>query len=202
MDRSPIRMASSSLWKVPESRIVPFPPNCETRTGTIGAVKSVNFDTLPENQLGDIATLKDYANDDDETGSAVVNALIKAHAYWIRQADVDGFRVDAVKHMGPVACSRFCSNIREYAYSLGKRGFFLFGEVAQADDDLYNRYIGQNTSSQDGNNTVFFGLDLFWISAWRKGMGTGDCVMYLRGFKIRKLCLSPRSTAATGFEPR
>jgi hypothetical protein len=81
-----------------------------------------NFDMSPENQLGDIVTLKDYANDDDAVGSAVVNALIKAHAYWIRQADVDGFRVDAVKHMGPLACSRFCSSIREYAYSLGKRG--------------------------------------------------------------------------------
>jgi alpha-amylase len=61
--------------------------------------------------------------------------------------------------MGAVACSRFCSNVREYAYSLGKGGFFLFGEVAAASDDLYNRYIGQNTSAQDGNNTVFFGLN-------------------------------------------
>jgi hypothetical protein len=61
--------------------------------------------------------------------------------------------------MGDLACSRFCSNIREYAYSLGKRGFFLFGEVASPSDDIYNRYIGQNTSKQDGNNTVFFGLN-------------------------------------------
>jgi alpha-amylase len=89
----------------------------------------------------------------------VINALIKAHCYWIREADIDGFRVDAVKHMSAVACSRFCSNIREYAYSLGKRGFFLFGEVATPDDDIYNRYIGQNTSITDGSNTVFFGLD-------------------------------------------
>ena len=118
-----------------------------------------NFDTPPENQFGDIATLKDYANDDDAVGSDVINTLIKAHAYWIREADVDGFRVDAVKHMGPLACSRFCSNIREYAYSLGKRGFFLFGEVATPSDDIYNGYIGQNTSGLDGDNTVFFGLD-------------------------------------------
>ena len=72
---------------------------------------------------------------------------------------MDGFRVDAVKHMGELASSRFCSNIREYAYSLGKRGFFLFGEVATPDDEVYNRYIGQNTSGFDGDNTVFFGLD-------------------------------------------
>src|SRR5262249_39819552 len=58
-----------------------------------------------------------------------------------------------------LACARFCSNIREYAYALGKRSFFLFGEVATPSDDLYNRYIGQNTSKQDGNNTVFFGLN-------------------------------------------
>jgi glycosidase len=118
-----------------------------------------DFDHAPENQFGDISGLKDYANDDDATGSAVINTLIAAHCYWIREADVDGFRVDAVKHMGEVACSRFCSNIREYAYSLGKRGFFLFGEVASPADEIYNRYIGQNTSKEDGGETVFFGLN-------------------------------------------
>jgi glycosidase len=117
------------------------------------------YDTYPENQHGDIDTLKDYSNDDDAAGSELINILIKAYAYWIREADIDGFRVDAVKHMGELACSRFCSNIREYAYSLGKRSFFLFGEVASPSDEIYNRYIGQNTSRQDGNNTVFFGLN-------------------------------------------
>ena len=118
-----------------------------------------DFDHPPENQHGDILGLKDYANDDDSIGSDVINTLIKIHCYWIREADIDGFRVDAVKHMGELACARFSSNIREYAYSLGKRNFFLFGEVASPSDDIYNRYIGQNTSKQDGNNTVFFGLN-------------------------------------------
>jgi glycosidase len=65
------------------------------RRGQIG-----NYDAYPELQHGDISSLKDYENDDDATGSDVINALIKAHCYWIREADVDGFRVDAVKHMG------------------------------------------------------------------------------------------------------
>src|SRR5262245_56642033 len=55
------------------------------------------YDTYPENQHGAISSLKDYANDDDQAGSDVINALIMAHCYWIREADVDGFRVDAVK---------------------------------------------------------------------------------------------------------
>jgi alpha-amylase len=61
--------------------------------------------------------------------------------------------------MGDLACSRLCSNVREYAYALGKRGFFLYGELASPDDDLINRYIGQNTSRMDPGKTVFFGLD-------------------------------------------
>ena len=152
-------------------------PDWYHRRGSIA-----NFDTPPENQLGDIVSLKDYANDDDEIGSYVINTLIKVYAYWIRQADIDGFRVDAVKHMGPLACSRFCSNIREYAYSLGKRGFFLYGEVAQADDDLYNRYIGQNTSSQDGNDTVFFGIDSVLDFRLAEGNGNGGLRDVLKGF--------------------
>jgi glycosidase len=128
-------------------------PEFYHRCGEIG-----DYDHAPENQLGDISSLKDFANDDDQIGSRVINTLIAVHNYWIREADIDGFRVDAVKHMGELACSRFCSNIREYAYSLGKRGFFLFGEVATPDDEIYNRYIGQNTSRLD-NDTVFFGLN-------------------------------------------
>jgi alpha-amylase len=153
-------------------------PDWYHRRGSIN-----NFDSSPENQLGDIVTLKDFENDDDTIGSLVVNTLIRTHAYWIRNADVDGFRVDAVKHMGPLACSRFCSNIREYAYRLGKRGFFLYGEVAQADDDLYNRYIGQNTSALDGNNTVFFGLDSVLDFRLAEGDGNGGLRDVLKGFQ-------------------
>ncbi|HYZ30784.1 MAG TPA: alpha-amylase family glycosyl hydrolase [Crenalkalicoccus sp.] len=126
----------------------------------MGAISSPGgFDTPPKCLQGDIVTLKDYWNDDDADGSELVNILIQVHSYWIREADVDGFRVDAVKHMGALACSRFASNIREYAYLLGKRGFFLFGEVASASDELLDRYIGPNTSVQDPGGTVFFGLD-------------------------------------------
>ncbi len=125
-----------------------------------GNISSANgYDTYPEMQHGDLSGLKDFANDDDQIGSQVINILIAAHCYWIRETDVDGFRMDAIKHMGELACSRFCSNIREYAYSLGKRGFFLFGELASADDEIIDRYIGQNTSVVSGDQTVFFGID-------------------------------------------
>jgi len=122
-----------------------------------GGITGNGWDTYPEMQHGDIVSLKDFANDDDQPGAELINILIAAHCHWIREADVDGFRVDAVKHMGELACSRFSSMIREYAYSLGKRDFFLFGEAASPSDDLYDRYIGPNTSRSD-DETVFFGI--------------------------------------------
>ena len=156
-----------------EDRPVPTELRNENLYHRRGEIRSAGgFDTFPENQHGDITSLKDFANDDDAIGSELINVLIKAHCYWIREADVDGFRVDAAKHMGEVACSRFCSNIREYAYSLGKRGFYLFGEVASANDELLDRYIGQNTSRQDGNKTVFFGLNS--VLDFRLAQGTGQ----------------------------
>jgi alpha-amylase len=150
-----------------------------------GSIRGGHFDDFPEYQMGDLFGLKDFASDDDAIGAAVIDTLIKAHCYWIREADVDGFRVDAVKHMGEKACAVFCSSVREYAYSLGKRGFFLFGEVASPSDDIYDRYIGQNTSRQDGNNTVFFGIDSLLDFRLAEGAGDGAEPLHdvIKGFK-------------------
>ena len=61
--------------------------------------KIVDYNNPVQVAFGDIDITKDYANDDNDIGSQVINTLIKAHCFWIREADVDGFRVDAVKHM-------------------------------------------------------------------------------------------------------
>jgi glycosidase len=44
-------------------------------------------------------------------------------------ADVDGFRIDTVKHMGRAATRFFSSVIHEFAQSLGKDRFYLIGEI-------------------------------------------------------------------------
>ena len=140
-----------------------------------------NWDTDPEKQLGDLYGLKDFANDDTAQGSDLINILIKSYCYWIREADIDGFRVDAIKHMNPLACARFSSNIREYAYSLGKRRFFLFGELATPDDDVIDRYIGPNTSLQNGPETVFFGIDSILDFKLAEGAGLPGIIKGLAG---------------------
>ena len=100
-----------------------------------------NFDGYPETREGDFKGMKSYKNDDSPEALYVQEVLTKIHCYWIRETDVDGFRLDSVKHMGEKTISQFCSHIREYAYKLGKRNFFLFGELV-GPEEMYNRYIG------------------------------------------------------------
>ncbi|NJR52708.1 MAG: alpha-amylase [Leptolyngbyaceae cyanobacterium CSU_1_3] len=126
-----------------------------------------NWDGYPETQRGDFFSLKGFNNEDDYDGLKLQDVIIKAHRYWMQVADIDGFRLDAVKHMGELAIARFCSEIREYAYRLGKRQFLMFGELVGGDDAI-NRYIGPNTPTDLTSKTVYFGLDsvldfpLYW----------------------------------------
>jgi glycosidase len=100
-----------------------------------------DWDNDPEFLEGDFVTLKDihlghHARDqagrrivDDFQPSPALNALCEAYKFWIALADVDGFRVDTVKHMEEGATRYFASVIKEFAQSLGKENFFLVGEI-------------------------------------------------------------------------
>jgi glycosidase len=49
--------------------------------------------------------------------------------FWIAYADVDGYRIDTVKHMEPGAVRYFTNVIHEFAQSIGKENFYLIGEI-------------------------------------------------------------------------
>jgi len=117
-----------------------------------------NFDTYPETREGDFHTLKTFKNDSSPEALYVQQILTKIHCYWIRETDIDGFRIDAVKHMGEETISQFCSHVREYAYKLGKRNFFLFGELV-GPEEMYNKYIGPKTSVVVEDKAIYFGLN-------------------------------------------
>ncbi|WP_276370767.1 alpha-amylase family glycosyl hydrolase [Chryseolinea sp. H1M3-3] len=117
-----------------------------------------NFDSYPETREGDFENLKAFKNDDSPEALYVQEILTKIHCYWIRETDIDGFRLDAVKHMGEKTISQFCSHIREYAHKLGKRNFFLFGELV-GPEEMYNNYIGPKTSIIVEDTAIYYGLD-------------------------------------------
>lgn len=142
-------------WRFPD---MPLPvelrnPDLYNRKGQIR-----NFDAYPETREGDFNCLKAFKNDDSPEALYVQEMLTKIHCYWIRETDIDGYRLDAVKHMGEKAISQFCSHVREYAYKLGKRNFFLFGELV-GPEELYNKYIGPKTAVTVDDTAIYYGLN-------------------------------------------
>jgi glycosidase len=110
------------------------------------------FDPV-EARDGDFLSLKELNLPRPE----VLDTLIKIYKHWISVADVDGYRLDTVKHMEDSATAIFCNAIREYAQRVGKYRFFLFGEIV-ADDATIQRYLGRN-SRIDGTHERFPSLD-------------------------------------------
>ncbi len=137
----PFGPVDDSAW--PDGAVWPAElqtPETWTRRGEIS-----NWDASPNYLDGDFLSLKDInhgrslrdpALDWDlqrrirEYGVApALLHLAEVHKFWIAYADIDGYRIDTVKHMEPGAVRVFANIIHEYAQSLGKENFYLIGEV-------------------------------------------------------------------------
>lgn len=103
-------------------------PACFTRKGRIR-----NWDYDPEFREGDFFDLKDinhgYGPADSYAPSPALLNLCDVYKYWIAIADIDGYRIDTVKHMDVGATRFFVSAIKEFAQTIGKDNFFLVGEI-------------------------------------------------------------------------
>jgi glycosidase len=92
-----------------------------------------NWDNYPEYVEGDFFDLKDIHTGEGSTdfyqpSKALVN-LCEAYKFWIAYADIDGFRVDTVKHVDLGATRLFAEIIHEFAQLIGKENFYLIGEI-------------------------------------------------------------------------
>jgi glycosidase len=117
------RWPDDAVWPVEFQNLAFF-----TRKGRIN-----NWDHEPEFLEGDFFDLKDIRLGsgplDDFVPSPALLALCQVYQFWIAFADIDGFRVDTVKHMDPGATRFFASVIHEFAQSIGKENFYLIGEI-------------------------------------------------------------------------
>jgi glycosidase len=103
-------------------------PACYTQKGRIS-----NWDYDPEFREGDFFDLKDihhgYGPDGSYNPSPALLNLCEIYKFWIAAADIDGYRIDTVKHMDIGATRFFVSAIKEFAQTIGKDNFFLVGEI-------------------------------------------------------------------------
>jgi glycosidase len=128
----PNHFPDGAIWPAELQRAETF-----TRRGKIR-----NWDHEPEFQEGDFEGLKDIhqgsGHADDYRASAALLNLCKAFQFWIALADIDGFRVDTVKHMDDGASRLFTSSIHEFAQSLGKENFYLIAEITGGRQRAFN----------------------------------------------------------------
>jgi glycosidase len=111
-----------------------WPRELQSPGSFTGKGRITNFDFPPEYTEGDFYDFKKLNLAVDwctkyPTPSLALQHLIHCYEYWIAYADLDGFRIDAVKHMGQESTRIFCAAIHEFTQSLGKERFFLAGEV-------------------------------------------------------------------------
>lgn len=102
-----------------------------------------NWDYYPEYVEGDFMSLKthflgDYNDEEGFVPSKALNILTKVYKYWIAETDIDGYRLDTVKHLEWGATKHFVREIHEFAKSIGKKNFYLIGEITGGFDFAYN----------------------------------------------------------------
>jgi len=85
---------------------------------------------VSQSRTGDFVGLDDLATERADVRAA----MIKIWKYWIAMTDVDGFRVDTVKHVEKEFWQQWVPAIREYARSIGKRNFLIYGEFWSGED--------------------------------------------------------------------
>jgi glycosidase len=104
-------------------------------------------------QVGDFFSLKELVTEPlPGRGTPVTDFMIRCHQYLMARYDVDGFRIDTLKHIDPASARTFGNAVREFALSIGKANFFTFGEIADGDEDKIARFIGRDT--QDRGDAV------------------------------------------------
>ena len=83
----------------------------------------------------------DYMPDVNWNVKAAAAQFVADVLWWIEEFDLDGLRVDAVKHVEDNAMTELASAVRERFETAGT-DYFMFGETFSDDYGLLNYYIG------------------------------------------------------------
>ena len=129
-----------------------------------------SWDNDPEFLEGDFLSLKDVHHGtgsmDDYEASAALRTLTRVYQYWIAETDIDGFRIDTVKHMDLGATRFFASSVHEFAQSIGKENFYLIGEITGGRIRAYDTLEVTGVDAALGIDDIPDKLE-FLVKGWR-----------------------------------
>ncbi|MFI8187826.1 pullulanase-type alpha-1,6-glucosidase [Streptomyces sp. NPDC085946] len=92
---------------------------------------------------GESATYGDFVGLDDlwTERPEVVEGMERIYRRWVRDFDIDGFRIDTVKHVNMEFWTQWATALDAYAAKRGRDDFFMFGEVYSADTNVTAPYV-------------------------------------------------------------
>jgi len=107
-------------------------PNAYNRKG-----RTYNFDDPDQLLHGDFpGGLKDVNTELCE----VREAMVDVYARWIELTDIDGLRIDTVKHVERGFWRYFTQKVRQRLAKKGKTNFYMFGEAFDGRDNLVGSF--------------------------------------------------------------
>lgn len=131
------------------NRVPPNPPEFHNDEWYNRLGRIVTWDSNYQVVKGDFpGGLKDL----DTTRDDVTAALISAYEFWIENVDIDGFRIDTIKHVEHEFWQKFTPAMRAKAKAKGKDNFFIFGEAFDGNDEL----LGSFTKNGEMDSVFYF----------------------------------------------
>ncbi|WP_435840042.1 pullulanase-type alpha-1,6-glucosidase [Streptomyces chilikensis] len=92
---------------------------------------------------GESTTYGDFSGLDDlwTERPEVVSGMEKIYQRWVKDFDIDGFRIDTVKHVNMEFWTQWATALDAYAAKRGRDDFFMFGEVYSSDTSVTAPYV-------------------------------------------------------------
>jgi glycosidase len=108
--------------------------------------RTLDFDVPDQLIHGDFpGGLKDV----NTTRCDVKQAMVDVYARWVELADLDGFRIDTVKHVEREFWRYFTQKVRQRLAPQGKHDFLMFGEAFDGNDQLVGSFTKNDLPSAD-----------------------------------------------------
>ena len=115
----------------------PRPEVLGTADAYHGFGRTLDYEAPAQLLMGDFpGGLKDVATELPE----VREAMIEVYTRWVLETDIDGYRIDTLKHVEHGFWSTFAPAVRQRVRDAGKKNFLLFGESFDGNDARNGSY--------------------------------------------------------------
>jgi glycosidase len=85
------------------------------------------------------------------------DVLLQISKWWMKETDVDGFRLDTYMHVAPAFWTRFFRETRDYGAKLGKDNFLVLGEIYHGDANVLKPELVDGRLGAAFNYPSYFG---------------------------------------------